>query len=112
MGRKKRLTKKEREAFVLSDHLQEILVGLLLGDLYAKKKNAYSNFTFKQGLVNQDYLNHLYLIFINYTASGPRISDNGLHPKTGKIYTSVVFIHIVYYVLTSYMIYLMFQVKR
>jgi hypothetical protein len=38
--KKKRLKKTalRREDFVLNDYLKEILVGLLLGDLYGKKK--------------------------------------------------------------------------
>lgn len=36
--KKKRLKKTEREDFVLNDYLKEILVGLLLGDLYGRKK--------------------------------------------------------------------------
>src|SRR5689334_22816575 len=35
-----RLTKKEREAFEVPAELGEILVGLLLGDLYAQKRNG------------------------------------------------------------------------
>lgn len=87
---KNRLKKKEREAFLINDYLKEILVGLLLGDLYGRKKSAYALFIFKQGLINQDYLNHLYSIFKDYTASGPKISNNPPHPKTGKCYISIL----------------------
>jgi len=89
--KKNRLTKKEREAFLINDYLKEILVGLLLGDLYGRKKSAYALFIFKQGLINKDYLNHLYSIFKDYTASGPKISNNPPHPKTGKCYISILF---------------------
>ena len=89
--KKKRLKKTEREDFVLNDYLKEILVGLLLGDLYGKKKGDYTLFSFKQGIIHQDYLNHLYSIFKDYTASAPKIVNNAPHPKTGKCYNSILF---------------------
>lgn len=88
---KKRLTKKEREAFVINEYLKEILVGLLLGDLYGRQKSAYAMFVFKQGLKNQDYLHHLYSIFNEYSASAPKSTISLPHPKTGKCYTSFIF---------------------
>jgi hypothetical protein len=74
--------------------LKEILVGLLLGDLYGRKKGDYTLFNFKQGLIHQDYLNHLYSILnkkIFYSASAPKIVNNFPHPKTGKCYNSIIF---------------------
>lgn len=71
--------------------MKEILVGLLLGDLYGRKKGDYTLFSFKQGLIHQDYLNHLYSIFKDYTASAPKIVNNFPHPKTGKCYNSILF---------------------
>jgi hypothetical protein len=65
---KKKQKRVAREDFVLNDYLKEILVGLLLGDLYGRKKGDYTLFTFKQGLTHQDYLNHLYSIFKDYSA--------------------------------------------
>lgn len=59
--------------------------------MHGRKRYAYVNFNFKQGLIHQDYLNHLYSIFKVFTASGPRLSGNGIHPKNGKSYISVVF---------------------
>jgi len=88
---KKRLTKKEREAFVINEYLKDILVGLLLGDLYGRQKSAYAMFVFKQGLKNQDYLHHLYSIFNEYSASAPKSTTSLPHPKTEKCYTSFIF---------------------
>jgi hypothetical protein len=89
--KRKRLKKTERESFFLNDYLKEILVGLLLGDLFGRKKGAYVNFIFKQGLTQQDYLNHLYSNFKNFTASAPKIVKNSPHPKNGKCYNSITF---------------------
>lgn len=93
---KKRLTKKEREAFVINEYLKEILVGLLLGDLYGRQKSAYAMFVFKQGLKNQDYLHHLYSIFNEYSASAPKSTISLPHPAHNnfllrKCYTSFIF---------------------
>jgi LAGLIDADG DNA endonuclease family len=89
---KKRLKKKkEREAFIINEYLKEILVGLLLVDLYGRQKSAYAMFVFKQGLKNQDYLHHLYSIFNEYSASAPKSTTSLPNPKTGKCYTSFIF---------------------
>ena len=47
------LTKAEREAFSLSADLKDILVGLILGDLYVNKQRLGINpcLMFKQGIV-------------------------------------------------------------
>jgi hypothetical protein len=67
----RRLTRAERAEFVLSAELKDILVGLFLGDLYGEKKTINSNvhLQFVQGLVNKDYLHHLYELS---TSSGPK----------------------------------------
>jgi hypothetical protein len=56
-----------------------------------EKKKQSANFTFKQGLINQDYLNHLYSIFKDYSGSPPKLETSKPHPKTGKCYISVLF---------------------
>lgn len=59
---RKRLTKTERALFVLPSNLDEILVGLLLGDLCAQKRseNGNTNLHFVQGIVHKYYFYHLY----------------------------------------------------
>ena len=58
---KPRLTKLENEAFSLSQELKDISIGLLLGDLYARKQKLGINacLAFRQGIVHEDYLLHL-----------------------------------------------------
>ena len=59
---------------VLSTELEEIITGLILGDLYAERKNSNSNtrLQFKQSIVNKDYVNHLYSLFKDYCNSEPK----------------------------------------
>jgi hypothetical protein len=86
-----RLTKKEQEAFSLSSDLKEIFVGLLLGDLLGRFRYGKARFVFKQGLVHESYLLHLYEIFKGHCPSAPKISKSLPHYKTGKIYSSILF---------------------
>jgi LAGLIDADG DNA endonuclease family len=46
----------------LNIELKEIIIGLLLGDLFAEKRNINSNtrLQFKQSVKNKTYINHLY----------------------------------------------------
>jgi hypothetical protein len=54
MKKKNILTSLERTKFTLTDQLKQILVGLLLGDLYAQKRRKTGNtvFRFEQGTVH------------------------------------------------------------
>lgn len=87
----KRLTNSEREKISLTPDLEEILVGLLLGDLNATKVYVNPLFRFYQGLVHKDYIDHLYGLFKNYCLSEPQVYSRPADPRTGKIYTSVSF---------------------
>jgi LAGLIDADG DNA endonuclease family len=65
---KPRLTKVEKEAFSLSQELKDITIGLLLGDLYVRKQKLGVNasLSFRQGIVHEDYLNHLFKKFQDF----------------------------------------------
>ena len=69
------LTKLEQNQFSLSEDLKSILVGLYLGDLYASKglRCINSHLEFRQGLVHEKYLYHLYNLFSSYCATAPKI---------------------------------------
>jgi LAGLIDADG DNA endonuclease family len=88
----RRLTKVERESFSLSKELKEILVGLLLGDLYSQKENVNTRFYFKQGVIHKDYLMHLYDLFKDFCFNGPKIFDLLADKRTAKVYSSIRFI--------------------
>ena len=53
-----RISNLERNNFILPQNLKEILIGLLLGDLYIQKFtiNGNTNLQFEQGLVHKDYI--------------------------------------------------------
>jgi hypothetical protein len=93
-NRPKRLTNLERSQFILTTELKKILVGLLLGDLCAIKRNANCNtyFHFEQGGIHEEYIIHLFNIFQNYCGGVPKKADRKPDRRTGKIYTRISFV--------------------
>lgn len=92
--KKQILTKKERLQFTLPPQLNEILIGLFLGDLYAQNKSKSISsviLVFSQGLLHQDYLMHLYELFKIYCNSAPKSPNTKPDKRTGKIYTTIRF---------------------
>ena len=89
-----RITNLERNSFSLSSDLKNILVGLLLGDLYAKKRSLKGNtyLHFEQGLTHEAYILHLYELFSKYSGDFPKYSDRQPDFRTGKIYSRVSFV--------------------
>jgi LAGLIDADG DNA endonuclease family len=78
----------------LNTELEEIIVGSLLGDLTAERKNVNCNtrLHFKQSTKNEIYLNHLYSLFKIYCGSEPKIMtkfDN--RPTKMKEYKAIKF---------------------
>ena len=62
----------------LSDDLKNVIIGLMLGDLHAEKRNPNSNtrLQFKQSIVNKPYIDHLYSMFKEYCSSAPKINSS------------------------------------
>ena len=62
----------------LNIELKEIIIGLMLGDLFAEKRNPNSNtrLQFKQSIKNKVYIEHLYSIFKDYCNSEPKITSS------------------------------------
>jgi hypothetical protein len=91
---KSRLSKSEREKFVLPEDLKSILVGLLLGDLYGQIQTTGVNarFRFEQSIVHEDYLLHLYALFQSFSVQAPKVNARLPHRQTGKIYSNMYFI--------------------
>jgi len=89
----RKLTKLERESFSVSEVLQQIIVGLLLGDLNAQKQTPNSNvrLRFEQGFVHKDYIFYLYEKFSHYCLAGPKIANRLPDKRTGEIYTRITF---------------------
>lgn len=78
----------------MSSELEEIIIGLMLGDLFAEKNNSNSNtrLQFKQSNENKEYIDHLYDIFKEYCGSKPKvISSFDSRPTKNKVYHSIKF---------------------
>lgn len=78
----------------LSNELNEVIIGSMLGDLTAEKPSLNSNtrLQFKQSLKNRLYIEHLYLLFQEFCGSKPLIMskfDN--RPNKMKEYSSIKF---------------------
>ena len=69
----------------LNAELKEIIIGLMLGDLFAEKRNPNSNtrLQFKQSIKNKVYIEHLYSIFKDYCNSEPKITTS-IDQRPGK----------------------------
>lgn len=69
----------------LSTDLEEIIIGLMLGDLFAEKIKPSSNtrLQFKQSIKNEVYIDHLYLLFNNYCSSSPKVTTS-VDKRPGK----------------------------
>ena len=69
----------------LNADLKEIIIGLMLGDLFAEKRNPNSNtrLQFKQSIKNKVYIEHLYSIFKEYCNSEPKITTS-IDQRPGK----------------------------
>lgn len=92
--------------------MKDILVGLILGDLHGRYRYGKTSFVFKQGFIHQEYIYHLYELFIKYCPSSPKLSKSLPDSRTGKYIIVSLFLHIHYLVLTNYIIYFINQVKR
>ena len=78
----------------LNADLIEIIIGLMLGDLFAEKRNPNSNtrLQFKQSIKNKEYIEHLYSLFKDYCNSEPKVTssvDN--RPGKKKLNVSIKF---------------------
>ena len=90
---RKRLKSFEKERMSLPNNLQDILIGLFLGDICAQKrsKKGNTNLHFEQGLVHKEYTFHLFDLFKDFCRSGPKITERTPDKRTGKVYTRVCF---------------------
>jgi hypothetical protein len=86
-----RLTKAEKLKFNLTEDIKNILVGLMLGDLYINKQGINPRLCFKQCEAHKDYLDNLYELFSSYCCKPPKTINLPPDPRTGKVYKSVYF---------------------
>jgi hypothetical protein len=86
--------KSSKSHLEISPLLSEIIVGLMLGDLYAEKLKVNSNtrLQFKQSNLNKDYIFHLYSFFEDYCNSKPKVTTSfEKRPGRKEIYMSIKF---------------------
>ena len=74
----------------LNSELEEIIIGLLLGDLFAEKRKPNSNtrLQFKQSNKNKLYIDHLYSLFKEYCNSEPKVTSS-IEKREGRNKLSV-----------------------
>jgi hypothetical protein len=87
-----RINKNERDKLKLNQNQKDILIGLLLGDLYIQILNNTKNpkLRFIQRINNSNYLLHLYDLFEIYCKIEPKIRSN-FDKRTSKIYKGIYF---------------------
>jgi predicted amidohydrolase len=83
----KRLTNLERNFFLVSPNLHEIIIGTSLDDLNIRKNYANARLNFEQGLINEVYMIHLYDLFKDYCNYPLIIKVRKPDYRTGKVYT-------------------------
>ena len=90
-----RMYKTSKKANLLvTNLLDEIIIGCMLGDLSAEKPSVNSNtrIQFKQSLKNKLYIEHLYSLFQEYCGSQPLILSNfDSRPNKMKEYKAIKF---------------------
>lgn len=83
----KRLANFERRRTSLSEDLEQILIGLLLGDVCVQgqnRKNGLACLFFELSVNNKSYIFYLYKLFKQYSRSEPRIVKRIANKGTGK----------------------------
>lgn len=78
----------------LTKELEEMIIGLMLGGLFAEKISFNSNtrLQFKQSSKNKEYIDHLYSLFKEYCGSEPKVFSYFDHrPNKNKSYFSIKF---------------------
>ena len=89
----KRLSKVDRSKFIIKSPLDEIIVGLLLGDGHIQKRyiNGNSRFIYAQSslrLQHLNYFNHILELFRPYLSKNFNLKNRNFTDKrTNKIYS-------------------------
>lgn len=83
-------SKEYKKSIKISSILDEIIVGLLLGDASSEKRYKNTRLIFKQSIIHKDYLIHLYNTFFIYVTVTP-YEQIYFDKKYNKSYTSYSF---------------------
>jgi hypothetical protein len=87
-----RLTNAQRDSFIVTSNLHEVIIGCCLGDLNINRRHDKARLRFEQGSVHEAYIMHLYDLFKYYCSSAPKNSQRKPDSRTGKVYSRVTFI--------------------
>lgn len=87
----KRLTNLERNSFSVSPYLHEVIIGCSLGDLNVRKQTNFACLRFSQGIVNKDYIYHLFNLFSSYSNMKIPKHYEFLDKRNNKVNTSISF---------------------
>ena len=77
----------------LSNELNEVMIGSMLGDLTAERSHKTGNtrLRFYMSSVNKDLIYHLYSIFNYYVKTGPKFINRKLNKLTNLEHTDICF---------------------
>lgn len=90
-GNSIRLTNAQKESFFISQNLHDIIIGLILGDLFVSRDAKNARLRFKQSLDHKDYIDHLFNLFSYYSNMKEPKEHKYFDNRTNKFYYFVVF---------------------
>jgi len=92
---KKRVTKAERSNIQINSPLDEIMIGLLLGDGHIQSRNGNSRFIYAQSSLREhhlNYFNHVYSMFKPFLSKEFEAKSRSfIDKRTNKTYSSISF---------------------
>lgn len=93
--KKKRLSKEERSKIYIQSPLDEIIIGLLLGDGHLQRRHTNSRFIFAQSSLREHHLSyfwHVYSLFSPFLSKEFQAKPRTfLDKRTNKTYGSIAF---------------------
>ena len=105
---KKRLTKVERSKINIGEPLNEIIIGLLLGDgqVQSRQLNGNSRFMYGQSSLRENhlnYFNHIFDLFKPFISKEYKVKSRSfIDKRTNKTYSSILFATLTLPCLTNY----------
>ena len=105
---KKRLTKVERSKINIGEQLNEIIIGLLLGDgqIQSRQFNGNCRFMYGQSSLRKNhlnYFNHIFDLFKPFISKEYKVKSRSfIDKRTNKTYSSILFATLTLPCFTSY----------
>ena len=85
------MTNIQKYSFSISPDIQDIIIGISLGDLNINRQGKNARLRFKQSLVHKGYIYHLFDLFSSYSNMKELKHNEYLDKRTNKVYTFIVF---------------------